>query len=910
MSLLRALVIQENARSLAEILEDIRVRRAADDAPSAGGSAPFAASTQSAASPMALSSAPAPVFGFTGPIGESLLSIFLGEAPANGAPSGAAPSGFRDAISDFVYGARAGEGDLEGEIAGGEDDDALVGTQASEGVIGAQGDDRLVGGGGDDFLNGGVGADTAVFTGASDEYEFDVRGGNLFVRDTVAGRDGEDELYAVESAEFSDGVFSVSELANADLTPPTAPPAQPTPPPAPSAPGPAPSGPSAPPSADAAEMAARYAEDIARPERPVGSGVELWVGEGHPYKTLQEAIDASSEGDTIYVESQMFVNEVAKVKHSLSIIGVGDEPVHMIWDRTQTDNRNGSVDGGKGLLEVTKDVELFYIENFKFTGATSYAKNGSGIRANGQEMYVVDSVFEGNEIGILAGNLPGAELYVHGSTFENNGGEFYPPGHSIYFTNQKNSDQGKLVIVDTEIRGTLFGQHIQSVADETVIVNTLIDDNGNDNASAINISGGGDVFISGVTLIDLNGRNIEYFWQRGAETSAQVVIDNTTVVTSHNGRLFRHNTGETPVISNTVVQTTDPDVKFVPFEGFQDHNTSFAIVENFVVDGQEPVSFGPTAGFSPNSNGDDYVVDVREGTDGADTISVINDVDAANTILFGGEGDDTLFSSGPNPSETYLVGGGGNDVLVGVAKAVTLAGGAGDDILITTSDADDILPRFFGAEGDDLIFSGVGKEHIDTGTGDDVIHLNGAGSFKQVIDAGAGYDIVIVRTDFATNSIDVVGDYVRIYDGDYNPVQMRKVEVVQFDDGVLYVETETFVAGDSVVDVEALETIRDDILAQFYEASTSGGGTQAASIAPIEALGDAFDFEALDPADGGPEGDAVWRGAPSAVQPVLGPSPFAEIGAAFAAAESETPYEEQLASVLDYAERALTHSEV
>ena len=72
------------------------------------------------------------------------------------------------------------------------------------------------GGADNDVLVGSDGADTAdtaVFSGALAEYEFEVLAdGSVLVTDTVAGRDGSDTLSEIEVLRFSDGEVSVASV--------------------------------------------------------------------------------------------------------------------------------------------------------------------------------------------------------------------------------------------------------------------------------------------------------------------------------------------------------------------------------------------------------------------------------------------------------------------------------------------------------------------------------------------------------------------------------------------------------------------------------------------------------------------------------------------------------------------------
>lgn len=97
---------------------------------------------------------------------------------------------------------------------GGTGNDSISGNQANNVLTGGAGNDVLYGMAGDDTLDGGIGNDTAVFTGASSNYQVS-RGtnGSLHITDLRAGSpDGSDVLVSIENLQFSNGVFSPSAL--------------------------------------------------------------------------------------------------------------------------------------------------------------------------------------------------------------------------------------------------------------------------------------------------------------------------------------------------------------------------------------------------------------------------------------------------------------------------------------------------------------------------------------------------------------------------------------------------------------------------------------------------------------------------------------------------------------------------
>ncbi len=88
-------------------------------------------------------------------------------------------------------------------LQGGAGDDRLYGAGGNDILLGEAGDDRMAGGAGNDVLNGGSGRDTAVFRGPRSEYSITrIDADTLRVVDSVAGRDGTDQLQNIENLVF------------------------------------------------------------------------------------------------------------------------------------------------------------------------------------------------------------------------------------------------------------------------------------------------------------------------------------------------------------------------------------------------------------------------------------------------------------------------------------------------------------------------------------------------------------------------------------------------------------------------------------------------------------------------------------------------------------------------------------
>lgn len=97
-------------------------------------------------------------------------------------------------------------------IKGTDGSDFLFGTDGSDIIEAKAGDDVISGGKGNDDIDGGLGIDTAVYRGNYSDYVLSFKGtGNdkVTITDTVANRDGTDQLKHVEFATFNDAMVNL-----------------------------------------------------------------------------------------------------------------------------------------------------------------------------------------------------------------------------------------------------------------------------------------------------------------------------------------------------------------------------------------------------------------------------------------------------------------------------------------------------------------------------------------------------------------------------------------------------------------------------------------------------------------------------------------------------------------------------
>ncbi len=97
----------------------------------------------------------------------------------------------------------------------------IMGTNGTDTLTGTTGDDTLEGDAGNDVLNGGTGNDTAVYNGNRASYTITTP--VVGTTQIVSANEGTDTVTNVERFRFADGTFTLSQLQNADTTPPAAP---------------------------------------------------------------------------------------------------------------------------------------------------------------------------------------------------------------------------------------------------------------------------------------------------------------------------------------------------------------------------------------------------------------------------------------------------------------------------------------------------------------------------------------------------------------------------------------------------------------------------------------------------------------------------------------------------------------
>ena len=228
-------------------------------------------------------------------------------------------------------------------------------------------------------------------------------------------------------------------------------------------------------------------------------GRVLRVGPGQAFTRIADAAAIAQDGDTVEIQAGTYWGDVAVWRqNNLTIRGVGGRPVL---------DANGAHAQGKGIFVVSGANTT--IDNLEFTNAKVPDQNGAGIRFEGGNLTVRNTVFRSNEQGILTVSNPTASLEVHDSQFIGNAFA-YSGGyaHSIYV-----GQIGRFVVQGTYFTRTESGHLIKSRARENYIAyNRITDEAGGSASYEVNLPNGGVTYLVGNLI------------EQGANTGNPVIV--------------------------------------------------------------------------------------------------------------------------------------------------------------------------------------------------------------------------------------------------------------------------------------------------------------------------------------------------------------------------------------------------
>lgn len=155
----------------------------------------------------------------------------------------------------------------------------------------------------------------------------------------------------------------------------------------------------------------------------------VWqVGPARTYTFCSQVAPLVQDGDTVEIDFAIYVNDpqVEWTANGLYIAGVGGRPRLEAGSILANDVTNG-----KGIF-VTSGAGIT-IENIEFALARVPDHNGAGIRQQGANLHIVRCRFDGNEMGILSGNIANSTTVIEYSEFVNSGSTLNPGyQHNVY----------------------------------------------------------------------------------------------------------------------------------------------------------------------------------------------------------------------------------------------------------------------------------------------------------------------------------------------------------------------------------------------------------------------------------------------------------------------------------------------
>ncbi|HUW83580.1 MAG TPA: dockerin type I domain-containing protein [Phycisphaerae bacterium] len=277
-----------------------------------------------------------------------------------------------------------------------------------------------------------------------------------------------------------------------------------------------------------------------------GSAAVLSVGAGQTYSTVQAAVNAAVNGDTIEIHSGTYTGSQGNAsisKSSLTLRGVG--ATRPILDA------GGTSTGGKAIWVIGGSNTT--VESIEFRNCTVPDQNGAGIRQEGTNLTVRYCYFHDNEDGILGGGNTSSNVLVEYSEFYNNGyGDGY--SHNMYISNV-----GSFTLRHSWSHHAYVGHEVKTRARVNYIeYNRITNETGNASYE-INIPNGGTSYIIGNMVeqgpYSQNSSIISYA-EEGASNPDQhlYVINNTIVNNRGSGTFVRNASAVDCLLQNNIFQ--------------------------------------------------------------------------------------------------------------------------------------------------------------------------------------------------------------------------------------------------------------------------------------------------------------------------------------------------------------------
>ncbi|HUW84801.1 MAG TPA: Calx-beta domain-containing protein [Phycisphaerae bacterium] len=276
------------------------------------------------------------------------------------------------------------------------------------------------------------------------------------------------------------------------------------------------------------------------------SAAVLTVGPGQTYSTVQAAVNAASDGDTIEIYSATYTGSegnTAVNKSNLTLTGVGATRPILDAGGTSIDDKAIWVVSGSNTT----------VEFIEFRNCSVSSKNGAGIRQEGDNLTVRDCYFHDNENGILGGGSTSSDVLVEYSEFYNNG---YGDGfsHNMYIGNVSS-----FTLRHSWSHHAYVGHEVKTRAQVNYIeCNRLTNEDGNASYE-VHIPNGGTSYVIGNLIHQgsdvSNGGIIAYADEGATNPDQHLYVVSNTIVNDRSSCTFVRNASTTDcLLQNNIFQ--------------------------------------------------------------------------------------------------------------------------------------------------------------------------------------------------------------------------------------------------------------------------------------------------------------------------------------------------------------------